>query len=162
VCADPLHTSWKCLHCRNHHAVAVTAAADLATRRRPSTFPPLGKQTPPESLEQPSGCLSSLPSVQKVVGPRGGPENNGRPWQRPAGRPTWGDPDLRPPPAVASGLGGHPWPLQPCPTPARTPVGNPVIHQPAVQPGVTLSAAAARCCAAASVLPVFSLLTRSL
>lgn len=136
-----------------HHAVA---AAYLTTRRRPAAFPPLGQQIPPESLEQPSGCLSSLLSVQKVVGPRGGPENKGRPWQRPAGRPTWGDPDLRPRPVVASGLGGRPWPLQPCPTPARPSVGNPVLHQPAVQPGVTLSAAAA------SVLPVFSLLARSL
>lgn len=90
-------------------------------------------------------CLASLGSVQKVVGPSGDPRSKGQPWQRPAGRPTRGDPDLCPPPAVASGLAsvhGH---------------GDPVLHQPAVQPGVTLSAAAAKCYAAARVSPAFSL-----
>ena len=142
--ADRPHTHWKCLHRRRRRG-----------RRRPPTDPPLGQQTPLEPLERPSGCPPSLISARRVVRPRGGPESKGRPWQRPAGQPTWGDPDLRPPPVVASGLGGRPWPLQPCPTPARPPVGNPVFHPPAVQPGVTLSAAA-------SVLPVSSLLTRSL
>lgn len=146
------------LPCR--HAVA--AAASLPTRRRPAAFLPPGQQTSPESLEQPSGCLSSVSSTQKVVGPRGGPERKGRPWQRPAGRPTRGDPDLRPPAVVASGLAVCPWPLRPCPTPASPPVGNPVLHPPAVQIGVTLSAAAAGCRTTAGVLPVFSLLTRSL
>lgn len=146
-----------------HHAVAaVAAAASLPTRRRPAAFLPLGQQTFPESPGQPSGCLSSVSSTQKVVGPRCGPESKGRPWQRPAGRPTRGDPDLRPPAVVASGLAVCPWPLRPCPTPASPPVGNPVLHPPAVQIGVTLSAAAAGCCTTAGVLPVFSLLTRSL
>ena len=102
-----------------HHAVA--AAASLPTRRRPAAFLPPGQQTSPESLEQPSGCLSSVSSTRKVVGPRGGPERKGRPWQRPAGRPTRGDPDLRPPAVVASGLAVCPWPLRPCPTPASPP-----------------------------------------
>jgi len=60
-----------------HHAVA--AAASPPTRRRPAAFLPLGQQTFPEPLEQPSGCLSSVSSIQKVVGPRGGPESKGRP-----------------------------------------------------------------------------------
>lgn len=71
--------------------------------------------------------------------PRDGPENNGRPWQRPAGRPAWGDPDLRPPAVVASGLGGSSMTTatlsyarqtasgQPCPSPAGRPArGDPV------------------------------------
>lgn len=123
-----------------HHAVAA-AAAYLTTRRRPSAFPPLGQQTPPESLEQPSGCLSSLLSLQEVVIPRDGPENNGRPWQRPAGRPAWGDPDLRPPAVVASGLGGSSMTTatlsyarqtasgQPCPSPAGRPARSDPVRR---------------------------------
>lgn len=93
--ADRPHTHWKCLHRRRRRG-----------RRRPPTDPPLGQQTPLEPLERPSGCPPSLISARRVVRPRGGPESKGRPWQRPAGQPTWGDPDLRPPPVVASGLGG--------------------------------------------------------
>lgn len=91
------------------------------------------------------------------------PEARGDPGRDPpAGRPTRGDPDLRPPSLVASGLVPRRWPLRPCPTPARRPVGNPVLRPPAVQPGVTLSAAVPKSCAAACVLPVPSPLARSL
>lgn len=41
-------------------------------------------------------------------------------------------------------------------------MGNPVLHPPAVQLGVTLSAAVLKCCTAACALPVLSPLARSL
>lgn len=132
----------------------------LAAGRPP--FPPLRPKTSPEPLARFSGCLAPLSGVEKVAGPEGGRRRKGRPWQRPAGRPTRGDPDLRPPPVVASGLGPRRWPLRPCLTPARRPGGDPVLRPPAVQLGVTLTAAVPRSCAAACVLPVPSALARSL
>lgn len=75
-------------------------------------------------LEQPTGLVAPLRSIQKVLGPMGNPGREGQPWRWPAGRPFWCDPVRRPPPPVTSGL--------------RSPLacGNPVPHRPAVQPGM--------------------------
>lgn len=64
-------------------------------RRRPPPTSPLELQAPLELLGGPLGLVAPLRSTQKVVGPRGDPEREGRPWQWPAGRPFWSHPGRR-------------------------------------------------------------------
>lgn len=156
---DQPHTPWKCLYCSTTRASPSPPTYQPAACRPPSCRRdnrPL--QSP---LSNPAGDLRLWPALRRRRDREVALKAKGRPWQRPAGQPTRGDPDLLPPAVVASGLAVCPWPLRPCPTPASPPVGNPVLHPPAVQPGVTLSAAAG-CCTSAGVSPVFSLPTRSL
>lgn len=118
-------------------------------------------QAPLESLERPTEPMGPPRSINKVVGPRGDPGREGRPWQWPAGRPFWSDPVRRRPP-VALGAASRAATLSSTVRPSGQAWGDPVLRRPAVQLGVTLPSAGRKSYTTAAFFsPVSVLLTRN-